>query len=71
METIQDRGPDDAPEVITALAPVEAGLAEHPPGACGRHEVDAERAKEFLAGGGHFAAVVAQRDVPALRPARR
>ena len=61
----EDRRADAALDVIAALAPVEARLAEHAAAPGGRGQIGAERREKPLARGRHLAAVVAQHHMAA------
>src|SRR5262249_44216555 len=62
QKTMQNHSADESLEVITALCPVEARLAEYPPRP--RLQIGAERGKEARARSRDLAALVGERDVP-------
>ena len=59
---MQNRSADESLEVITALGPVEARLAEYPPSP--RPQIGTERSKEARARSRDLAAFIGERDVP-------
>ncbi len=62
QQAIQNPGTDESFDVITALAPVETRLAEHPPSP--RRQINAERRQETRARRRDLAAFIGEDDVP-------